>query len=384
MEFKRLEGENDNQLIFRICQCKDQIGTWDQVADVLNKLLGQNFCESTYRKKFSAYQSVREVDDDDSAQTMRDLEIQRIKYRDERNAWQKQNRDEARLEQRLDYLEEELKQLGRVTFPVVDPKHDYSSTGHDIVIMLSDMHIGAEFDNYFGKYNTEIATERLAKLLNRVKNMNDIGHYENCYVVGIGDYISGSIHKSIQVTNRENVIDQIKIAAELVSNFCYELTKVFSHVYFTSVSGNHSRIDKKDEALKDERLDDLVSWGVDMTLNHIGNFHDIGTHIDTSLVGINIRNGFYFAVHGDYDAFTKSSVQNLISATGVFPKAVMFGHLHQCALDNCQGIWMIRGGSLCGSGDDFTVSKRLTGKASQMVFTVNDDGIEGLYPVMLE
>ena len=44
---------------------------------------------------------------------------------------------------------------------------------------------------------------------------------------------------------------------------------------------------------------------------------------------------------------------------------------------------MIRGGSLCGSGDAYTVEKRLSGKPSQMVCVCDEDGILAYYPIEL-
>ena len=44
---------------------------------------------------------------------------------------------------------------------------------------------------------------------------------------------------------------------------------------------------------------------------------------------------------------------------------------------------MIRSGSFCGTGDDFTVSKRIYGEPQQMVVVVNDNGVMACYPVDL-
>ena len=58
MIYKRYEGESEEELIYRICEDKDQIGTWSDVADILNDLLNVNYSESTYRKKYSAFQKM--------------------------------------------------------------------------------------------------------------------------------------------------------------------------------------------------------------------------------------------------------------------------------------------------------------------------------------
>ena len=47
------------------------------------------------------------------------------------------------------------------------------------------------------------------------------------------------------------------------------------------------------------------------------------------------------------------------------------------------GVKIIQGGSLPGSGDDYTISKRLCGNPSQTCFIMNNRGIEAHYPVEL-
>ena len=55
MEYNRLDNESDKDLINRICSEKDNIGSWQDVANVINNLLGTAFTESKYRKNFKLY-----------------------------------------------------------------------------------------------------------------------------------------------------------------------------------------------------------------------------------------------------------------------------------------------------------------------------------------
>ena len=390
--YKRFENETDEELILRICEDKEQIGSWTDVASVINNITGNDFGESTYRKKFQSFKKMIEANQEkfvDSSEQLeeirlaqRELERSKIQFRDERNAWQKQNFIDARAEQKLDKLEEELKSLGKINFEKHNETH--VSSDNDILLILSDLHIGQTFETFFGKYNTDIARNRLQQLLDEVLSIQKIHNSEKCYVSLQGDLISGNIHKSIQVTNRENVIEQIKIATELISSFCYELSKHFRVVFMTNASGNHTRIDKKDDALHDERLDDLIGWAVELSLKHIDNFHVLKRNIDTGIVDIYIRNKTYIGVHGDFDQFNKSGVQNLCMALGFVPYAITYGHMHVCSVDEVNGVKMIRGGSLAGSGDQYTLEKRLTGKPSQMVCVCTDKGVKAYYPVELD
>lgn len=389
--YKRFEGESDEELIYRITGEKDQIGSWQDVADILNELLGTEYTESKFRKQRQAFDKMlaanrsKFVDSSEQLEEikseMRRLERKKIQFRDERNAWQKQNYNDARVEQKLDKLEEELSSLGRINFEKHNEVH--TSSDNDLLIILSDLHIGQTFNSFFGKYNTDIAKNRLQQLLDNIISIQKTHNSEKCYVSLQGDLISGNIHKSIQVTNRENVIEQIKIATELISSFCYELSKYFRVVFLTNVSGNHTRIDKKDDAIHDERLDDLISWAVELSLKHIGNFHVLKRNIDTGIVDICIRNKTYIGVHGDFDPYNKTGVQNLCMALGFVPYAITFGHMHVCSVDEVNGVKMIRGGSLAGCGDQYTIEKRLTGKPSQMVCVCTDKGVMSYYPIDL-
>ena len=390
-EYRRFENETPDELIYRICSDKEKIGSWNDVAKIINELLDYDYGESTYRKKFQSFQKMFSANQskfssdkailDDISEQRRELERAKIQFRDERNAWQKQNYTAARVDQKLDYLEDVLKEQGKVNFSINSPININSDS--DMLVMLSDLHIGQCFDSMFGKYNSDIAKERLEKYLNEIIKIQKRHGCENCFVSIQGDLLSGNIHKTIAVTNRENVIDQVKLASELISSFCYELTKVFKIVYMQDCSGNHSRLDRKDDALHSERLDDLIAWNVSVILSHVPNFKVLKDKLDIGIAKFNIRNKVYLATHGDYDNFSKQGVADLSFMIGYIPYAILCGHRHFPAMSDFNGVKMIQCGSLVGSGGDYTIEKRLTGKASQTVCICTDNGIECYYPIEL-
>lgn len=397
---KPKDGQTELSYLWAIGQAKDggvYDGTWEDIADLINFYYRADDSEyrtsSAYRKpyeqakkfyesgvfnKFSEDEYVQKLTD-----TKRQLEREKVKVRDERRAWNKQNYNEARIDDFLEQMADSLRTSGAVQFASECSDRALTSD-NDMIVLLSDLHIGATFENIFGIYNTDIAKERMDKLLSNVLELQKIHNSEDCYVLSLGDQISGIIHKTIQVTNRENVVEQVKIATELISSFCYELTKVFNKVYFISASGNHSRLTTvKENAMHDDRLDDIVSWCVGLKLSHISNFI-MWNGIDTSMSVFNVRGKTYVAVHGDYDDFSKSGIHKLISMIRVFPEACFMGHLHTIAVDEVNEVKMIRGGSLAGSGDSFTVEKRLSGKASQLVSVADSSGLVAYYPIYLE
>lgn len=395
-ETKPLEGQTELSYLWCIGQAKDSgvyDGTWDDIAYLMNFYYRADESEyrtsSAYRKPYEQakkfYESgvFNKFNEDEYVKKLntskRELEREKVKYRDERRAWSKQNYADARAEDILDKLSDSLMEMSKVKFeshPVTNITSD-----NDMVVLLSDLHIGATFNNRFGKYDTDIARERMSELLANVVELQKIHNSQSCYVLSLGDQINGIIHKTIQVTNREDVVEQVKIATELISSFCYELTKIFEAVHFVSVSGNHSRLTtNKNDALHTERLDDIIAWAVELSLSHIDNFYTCA-NIDTSIALFNIRGKSYVATHGDYDGFTKGDTQKLVSVIREFPEAWFTGHMHTIAVDETNGIKMVRGGSLAGSGDDYTIEKRLTGKPSQLITIVDESGLRAYYPV---
>ena len=397
-EFKKMENENFHQYIWRMDELvqSGKYKNWKEITPFINEeLFGDDESlyrdESAFRKGCKYARDYFEAgvfgsNDDDYFNKLqaekRELERAKIQFRDERNAWNKQNYIDARVEEKLNLLEKELLSQGKVNFDVCEKTNITSD--NDILVILSDFHIGQCFSSVWGEYNTDIAKKRLNQLLNEVIAIQKLHNSENCYLSLQGDMLSGNIHKTIQVTNRENVIEQIKIASELISSFCYELSKVFNKVFISSVVGNHSRMDRKDEALHDERLDDVISWGVELSLKHIENIHMLKQNFDSGIAEMKIRDKSYIAVHGDYDRYTNTGVYNLCMHLGFIPYAITYGHLHTCAIDEASGVKMIRGGSLAGSGDSYTIEKRLSGKPSQMVCVCNDKGVSCYYPIELD
>ena len=397
---KPIEGQGELSYLWSIGQAKDNgnfDGTWDDIAYLMNFYYRNDESEyrtsSAYRKPYEQakkfYESgvFNKFSEDEYLNklnaTKREAEREKVKLRDERRAWNKQNYADARAEDILDKLSDSLVSIGNVQFP----NHPVSgfTSDNDMIVLLSDLHIGATFNNRFGRYDTDIAIDRMSELIDNVIELQKIHNSENCYVLSLGDQISGIIHKTIQVTNRENVIDQVKIATELISNFCYKLSRHFNNVNLISVSGNHSRlVPNKDNAMHDDRLDDLISWAVGLSLYNVDNFHVIENNIDTSIAMFSVRGKSYVATHGDYDGFNKGDTQKLVSVIREFPEAWFTGHLHTIAVDEVNEIKMIRGGSLAGSGDDYTIEKRLTGKASQLVCIADDNGLKAYYPIYFE
>ena len=396
-ELYRKENETELQHHKRIIYGKlvDKTLSDEDYSDLSEITYGQRLSSDVARREFYGSRQTLEIvdrnienniSDDDYFKELQlkkqELEKEKIRMRDERNELNKRLRDTARFEQKLDLLEDEIKKQGIENFKPCPPTTSVSSN-NDLLIILSDLHIGAEYYSFTGNYNSDIAKERLEQYLGEIIDIKNTHNSESCYITILGDNISGSIHKSIAISNRENVIEQIKLVSELVSNFVYELSKHFNSVYVNSVNGNHSRLEKKDDAMKDERLDSLVLWFAKNKLEHIKNITIQTEELDSTLACVTIRDNMYLSLHGDYDSFTDSAIAKLVLWLGFKPDVVLFGHKHHPATSETAGIKLVQCGSLCGSGDDYTISKRLKGNASQTVLVCTEKGIKANYTIEL-
>lgn len=395
-EFKKLENETEEQYLWKIGQLVDsgKIENWASINDIVNKeLLGDDETlwrtESAWRKKYQAakkfydgcFSKMESNDYQEQLDAMnRELARNTIKFRDQRRSWNKQNFMDARFDEVMDIIEERLDGFAKVNFaPHPSPlvKGDNS-----MIVCLSDLHIGQCFSSYFGEYNSDIAKIRLQKYMDELLEIAKLNKVKDAYVCMLGDDISNSLHKTIEVSNKEDVIGQLKLSIEYITSFCYELTKHFENVYFASVSGNHSRLQAKDLAQHSERLDAFIAWDVCRTLKNQENFHSLlHCSIDDGIAMINIYNKSYLLIHGDFDTTNKQGYMKLANMIESFPEYILCGHRHFCSYS--QDTRFIQSGSLAGSGCDYTVEKRLKGKASQMVCICNKSGIKGVFPIIL-
>ena len=394
MVLEKKDGESENQYIWRIGQLVDsgKVESWKVIAPILNQQLRNDETEyrdeSAYRKKYQYakmfYEDVfskTETDDyiKELEEQKKEIQKERVKLRDERALKNRDTRIEARVEQKLDYLEKVISQQGKIDYQPLKKSQEQDS-GNDLIIMLSDLHIGQNFVSAWGRYNLVTAKDRIEQYLSKIIEIKKRHNSSNCFVTLQGDMISNSIHKTLAVTNRENVIEQVIEASEIIVSFLVELSKLFNNVTVAGVVGNHSRIDRKDDALKDERLDTIIEWYAKSKLKEFDNVF-FEESFDNTFSSFVVRDKHYFIVHGDYDKFDMNGVAKLSMMAGYFPYCILFGHKHFPAATEINGIKLIQSGSFPGAGDDHTIELRLKGKPSQTVLVCNNEGIECNYTV---
>lgn len=369
----------------------------DDYEELSERLFGDGNCfsASEVRKRMYGMKSIIEaIERDGEAEIQNEdmislldskrieLQKERQKFFDQRNAYNKLLRERSRQEELNEILVDAVRSGNLPSLQYV--RSEIPCSDNDLLVSLNDIHYGANIQNYWNTYNSDVCRDMMCKYLDHIISIGEIHKSENCIVWANGDEISGNIHQSIAVTNKENVIEQIKGVSELIAEFLAELSKHFRQVVFVSVAGNHSRIEpNKDKALISERLDDLVEWYLSARLQ---NFENIviggGEKIDHTIYLIDVRGKTYCGVHGDFDG-SPGKVQSLQAMAGRPVYAVLSGHLHHNKTDEVQGVKTVMAGSFLGM-DDYCVQKRIVGRAEQMVCVCDESGIRCTYGIPLQ
>ena len=376
--------------------------TWSQLAMILNtevQELAHPLDESTWRKKYQALnlQATYNVEPDlkenelqniSNEEYMNNVDMdafedskETIRLRDERHALNRIVRSEARKDAILDLFKSSIQRYDKTTPPVYAEVEDKERA---IYALLSDIHYGIEFTSSAGKYSSDIARFRVLDYARRIAQIGMEQHAQDCYVSLLGDMISGVIHAPIRIENRENAVEQVVGVSELVSDFLYILSCSFRTVYVNAVSGNHSRIEViADNSLRAEKLDALVPWYCKAKLENVSNVIFVDNTIDNTICSFCIYEKNYVGVHGDYDKDLAKTAMNVERLMRDPVDYIVAGHLHVPNVTlNDRGY--IRNGSVCGSGDDYTMRNRLFGSPYQLCMAVTEDGIESIWPIALQ
>lgn len=400
---RRLPNETEEECLWRIGSAKrDGLldATWPVIAEFMNETFRSDETEyrseSAYRKRYKCFIDAKEMftkqeatsdgTADELAAKLREIKKETIKLRDERTDYQKTIREEARKESLVDLVR-------RVFIETVVP-FDYcadytpsSKSNDEMVICLSDLHVGIICDNYWNQFSTNILKERLYKYLDEIREIQHTHSCKKCFLVLGGDNISGLIHSNLRLQNNENVIQQLKIASEYIGNFVNELVKMntFEEIEVRAVAGNHSRLSQnKEDHLKGEELDELIPFYLSLMFS---NSNVVKIYEDSpidSTINEFITNGgkLFYIVHGDKDSVSKV-VSDLTLMVGRKPDGIIMGHRHHNALETIHGVKIVQCGCAVGT-DIHCVDHRISGEPEQCVFITNNNRtVKCLYDIGL-
>ena len=338
-ELKRLKDETDEEVIYRICMAKEEIGTWNEVADVLNNILGNEYTESKYRKQFQAFNKLMNANQnrimdtngyiDELENTRKELQKERIKLQTLNIERNRLNREEARHE-----LFYEL--VGSVCEALPVPKFTPCTNGYrkaiDYVLTIADVHYGADFKTVNNEYSREIAQQRFEYLAGRVEEFVKEKHLKKLYVVSLGDMLQGILRVSDLRLNDTSLVRCLVEISRILSNFLNELSRFVEVEYYHCPQANHTQLrclGTKASALPEEDLEFVLG---NYIKDALANNDRVMVHIQDDPVGyIDIELGGHetlCAMHGHQIRNFENAIKDIEALTGRYYSALLLGHYH--------------------------------------------------------
>ena len=389
IDYKRLDEETEDDYTLRICALKEVKHLyWDEIAQIINRTLDQNYTESRYRKMYSAYtkgkaDAVKEEEIPEISEYMQqkiELQKERIKISDERvqtNAYIRQLAREETIKEIASKCAQEMNSKKLLEAP----KELYISGKNAAILQLSDIHYGLVVDNYWNKYNPDIAKNKISQLRDKVIQYCKFNDVSDLYITELGDAIAGRIHETIKYQSRFDVITQIMQISEIIAEMITDLSKHFKIHYYCCLD-NHSRLEPNKKAALDlESLARIIPWYLK---ERVGTFIEINDNkygediITFKCKGYNIA-----GCHGDKDSPIKV-VDNLSMMTRENFDMVLTAHLHHFSADEKNQILVISNPSIL-STDDYSKNLRLSSKSAQNLIIVSDENVmECLYRIVLK
>lgn len=299
-----------------------------------------------------------------------DLYIQAVKTRDERNAFRRTLRDEARIQEIKDMMVEAIKELKKL--PAIKKAPRFKGT-KEAVLLVSDLHIGAVVDSFYNKYNTDIARKRMQRVIDSTLEYCKANNVARLHVLNLGDLVSGNIHLTGRIENEHDVISQTMIASEIMADALNQLQAAAPEVYYRSCSDNHGRVTANvKEHIEVENFGRLIDFYLKARL-HDSDIIWGEDNLDVDIGMFQLLNGKHLAfVHGHRDKDFTRSIMGISSATDTKIDYLCLGHYHSTGLKTIQGTTVFINASIMGA-DSYASSVRLYGPAAQTLLIFDGD-----------
>ena len=193
--------------------------------------------------------------------------------------------------------------------------------------------------------------------------------------MNLGDLIHGIIHTSSRIEQEMDVVEQVMYAAEILSQFLNELTRLGIEITYRSVSDNHSRvIADKNQHIEKEQFSRLIDWYVAERLKNTS-VQMIESSIDFGVGKFKVFDKTIMFAHG-HQGNKNSSFQEFIGLTREWVDYICLAHYHSPAIKDYQGCKIIINGSIVGS-EQYAFSRHLFTKPSQklLIFQENNSNM---------
>lgn len=284
----------------------------------------------------------------------------------------------ARAENLLNEIKQACQEVaGTIPLKRLPPKEPLNKEG---ILLLSDWHVGQYSSNSWNTFNEVELRRRVSYVTERALHYARLNMVDKLHCFVLGDLINGLIHITTRINNQDQVIHQVILAAELLTQMFNEISKEIPVVAYFS-RGNHDRVSpNKKESIDSESFFDLIPWYLKSRFNPQDTSVVLkDNEIDPEIIRAEILGHVCLGVHGHKDK-PQQAAKQLSTFIKEIPEFIFMGHYHSGLEMDDNGTEIIVNSSLCGT-DDFAVSLRRNSKAGQKLLILTPEGRECTYNI---
>lgn len=335
--YKRCDGESDEELIYKVCSDKDIIGSWQNVADILNELLGTEFTESKFRKSYQAFQKMLEANKEkfsNETSHTKELDIKYETIRKERIKLQTANVERSRVDRCESRQEMYYEFVGSIaeTIPVPNFKPIKPNYGDmEYLLCIADLHYGAKFKSENNEYSMEICEERFALLLANTIDFIERKGLSKIHILELGDSIQGILRLSDLKLNETTIAKATVQVSKLIAKFLTDLSEYCFIEYYHVPFANHTQsrpLGTKASELADEDVEYVICHYIEDLCSNNERINVNIAEEGKQYINVPIQGNEIVAMHGHTIKNIESSIKDLSMMRREFIDYLFLGHYH--------------------------------------------------------
>ncbi|HSH51706.1 MAG TPA: hypothetical protein VK982_08270, partial [Bacteroidales bacterium] len=251
IKYKRQSDEDYDDYWWRICSNKDlniYDLTWDEVGEILNEELNEDYSSSKWRKN---YQVMKKGFDKAKKQSieadelLEEIELKKLELKEERTKLStlrldlnKTVRNTSRFEQWIDEVKQAIK-----TVKIDIPEYkgiNFNDYRKDYLLTIADIHTGKKGESLNNYYDLDVLQNRMWQIRNEVIELVKEKKIKTLKILSLGDLIDGLLRASqiqnLQILRAKQTVFIARFLFEWlnsISEYCYIDFKM-------TTSANHS------------------------------------------------------------------------------------------------------------------------------------------------
>lgn len=335
--YKKYESESEEELIYRICSDKDIIGSWQNVADILNELLGTEFTESKFRKSYQAFQKMLEANKEkfsNETSHTKELDIKYETIRKERIKLQTANVERSRVDRGESRQEMYYEFVGSIkdTIPLPEfrPINIYKGD-KEYLCCIADIHFGAKFKSENNEYSIEICQDRFNLLLSHLIEFIEEKKLSKIHILELGDSIQGILRISDLKINETTVAKATVQVSKLIAKFLSDLSEYCYIEYYHVPFANHTQtrnLGTKAGELADEDAEYVIGHYIEDLCSNNDRINVNLADEEKQYINVPIQGNEIIAMHGHTIKNIETSIKDLSMMRREFIDYVFLGHFH--------------------------------------------------------